>query len=218
VLGDGDQCSGGEELELNKAVDPGSINWSGRSMGQPCVGCIGRRNAKKREISETGDSEGSNDGRDDEIELLFDGDAPERSDETEQPSVTGDEEIGGKQKEIWKGVRRERQRGKQRTEPDGEKDCQKIERPDAQDSSQEEEADVDRSGGLTLAEKKLGDEIRAQHEEEQKTDAAHRKQHLEMMAFRSVGIVAEKHHQKRRETKDVEFGTIESRSLRRQER
>ena len=48
VLGDGDQCSGGEELELNKAVDPGSINWSGRSMGQPCEGCIGRRNAKKR--------------------------------------------------------------------------------------------------------------------------------------------------------------------------
>jgi hypothetical protein len=215
VESDCDQRSGGEELELHEAVDPRLVDGIRGQTAQPGERRIGERHGKDRDVPEPGAAEESDDGWDHEVELLFDGEAPERTDEAEQPSVPDDEEVSREEHEIGQGSGGERDLREERIKQISKSDGEKIERPDAKDAPKREESDVNLTRGFAFAEKKFGDEIGAENEEEKDSGAPHAEEQGQITVLRIVRVVTEEDEQKCGKAKYVELGTIESWPLQR---
>jgi len=93
--GEGYESTGAEELELHEAVDP-DIGAACREVRQRDVG---RDEHDDREADRSGTAEVLSGGGPEEVELLFDGDAPERAGWRPERAFAGDVPVTGEEKE-----------------------------------------------------------------------------------------------------------------------
>lgn len=82
-----------KELKLNQTVDPYLRTWRSMCVPHPQQRAVGERKAEERREPERSTSANLGYRRDSEIELLFNGEAPEWSKSVERPSMMHDVEV-----------------------------------------------------------------------------------------------------------------------------
>ncbi len=104
--------------------------------------------------------------RPEEIELLLDGDAPERKDDGRGEADEDHPPVSSEQGEGESGAPADVLVGNVPLHHPGKGEEGEVERPDAQDAADVEGAEIDAAEALALADEQLGDEIGAEDEEE----------------------------------------------------
>ena len=167
----GQEASGGEELELDEAVDPNDAA-GGTVESQAKKDDISERDGDDADGNDTAATTKTNDGWYSEVKLLLDGKAPEGADWAE-PTMVKDVEIADKE---GKGQHCASGDGRAPvvvvTEGVAAEEDQEIERPDAQNTTDGKGTQVDLSGGFFFAQEDGDDEVGAEHEKHAHTESA----------------------------------------------
>ena len=107
-----------------------------------------------------------NDGRPRDVELLFDGDAPQRKNHRRRESVKDDEPVPCQKREPHPGAQGDVLARNNPLQNHCEREKRKVQRPDAQNASYVERAHIERTDQVFFAEQEFGDQVRAENEEQ----------------------------------------------------
>ncbi len=211
----------GDGIELNEGVGP-DFGFPGVARGEIPAGEIGHGEHNGGGYEQAAFGKFAHGGGPEDVELLFDGDAPEREDyrrwkaDEDQPPVATEQGKGES------GAPSDVLAGNVPLHHPGEGEKGEIKRPDAQDAADVEGLEIDAAKAGTLADEKLGDEIGAEQEEEIDAEGSGGSEggqgRCEHGSDAHVGVegrvvrksVVKEDEEKREEAEDVEFGMIEA--------